>query len=157
MKTKKTIVTFVVLAGLAIALTACGSSNSVAKGRVPPPNAAGTAASSPLQGYWQGACNAEYVNSQVNFEFDGAIFKQYQDLYSSSDCSDDYPLSTTEVDGSFQVQSQGGQGYIQMTPNNGQAATIEEYFLSGTTLQFEPSTQGTTSQALGSYTLFTGN
>jgi hypothetical protein len=157
MKTKKTIVNFIVLAGLAVALTACGSSN-VAKSRVPTSSSSAGVAASPLQGYWQGPCGSEYINSMVSFEFDGATFKQYQDQYSSNDCSDDYPLSTIEVDGSFQVQSQGTQGMIQLTPNNGQAATVEEYFLNGNVLQFGSSnSQGITTFAVGSYTKYTGN
>jgi hypothetical protein len=157
MKTKKTIVNFIVLAGLAVALTACGSSN-VAKSRVPTSSSAAGAMATVLQGYWQGPCNAEYINSMVSYEFDGATFKQYQDQYSSSDCSDDYPLKTAEVDGSFQVQSQGGQGMIQLAPNNGTAATVEEYFLTGNTLQFGSSdSQGITTFAVGSYTKYTGN
>jgi hypothetical protein len=157
MKTKKTIVNFILLASFAIALTACGSSNGVAKGRTPPPSTAAGVAASPLQGYWQGACNAEYINSMVSYEFDGATFKQYQDQYSSNDCSDDYPISTQEVDGSFIVQSQSGESYIQMSPNNGQAASVQQYFLSGNTLQFGSSSQGITTIAAGSYTLYTGN
>jgi hypothetical protein len=156
MKTKKIIVNFILLAGLAVALTACGQSTTALKnGRVPPPSAAGTAAS-PLQGYWQGTCGAYLLNSEMSYQFNGSTFKQYQDIYNSSDCSDDYPSSTVEVDGTFQLANEGAE-IIQLTPNNGQAPIQDVYSLNGTTLSIESMSSNGTTSALQTFMLYTGN
>jgi len=159
MKTKKTIAKIIFLSSLAIAFTACGSSNGFKQGRVPPTASAAGAAATPIQGLWQGGCGTELLDSIVSYEFNGSSYNVYTDFFGTdSSCSDSSWVSTTEVSGSFQVSAEGTQGTIQLNPSNGTSPTQEEYFLNGgTSLSLQEVNASGSTFNLQSYTLSTGN
>jgi hypothetical protein len=160
MRTKNTIAKIILLSGLAIALTACGSSKSALLGsRVPTASAGGTAVTS-LEGYWLGSCGGlTGIGLQQSFAFTGSTYTLYQDQYSADDSScSNSPISTTQTMGSFQLTNQSSEPMIEFMPSNGQAS-YAEYALSGTSLQLIQTDQATglSSPASGVFTLYTGN
>jgi hypothetical protein len=156
MKNKKTIAQFILLSGLAVALTACGSSkDAYMQSRVPAAGAGGAQTTS-LEGYWVGTCGSITAINQIqSYAFVGATYTFYTDQFAAddNDCSNS-PISSTQVTGSFTLSSTGGYPSIEFMPSNGQA-TYSEYNLSGTSLQLITTDQvsGLSAPASGVFTL----
>jgi len=156
MKNKKTIAQLILLSGLAVALTACGSSkDAFMQGRVPAAGAGGAQTTS-LEGYWVGTCGSITAINQIqSYAFVGSTYTFYTDQFSAddNDCSNS-PISSTQVTGTFSLSSASGYPAIQFMPSNGQQSA-SEYTLSGTSLTFIATDQysGLSAPTSGTFTL----